>query len=137
MTSVLLKSITLTNFLSYGAEGSTISLRPLNVVIGPNGSGKSNLIEAVELIHGTPRRACGHPRRSGGTRTHDQHPRSPPSRRADRRGRRRRRPQSARLQAIWLGGRRVRHATPHVAPQVSPQVIAPSRQLLVSESDAA
>jgi predicted ATPase len=65
VTTVLLKSITLTNFLSYGAEGPTISLRPLNVVIGPNGSGKSNLIEAVELIHGTPKELLA-PIRDGG-----------------------------------------------------------------------
>lgn len=62
---MLLKSIALTNFLSYGEAGAPISLRPLNVVIGPNGSGKSNLIEAVELIHGAPKELLA-PIRDGG-----------------------------------------------------------------------
>ena len=47
---MLLTSIKLTNFLSFGDSSSVVALRPLNVVIGPNGSGKSNLIEAIELI---------------------------------------------------------------------------------------
>ncbi len=64
-TTVLLKSITLTNLLSYGEVGTSISLRPLNVVIGPNGSGKSNLIEAVQLLHGAPDKLL-EPIRDGG-----------------------------------------------------------------------
>lgn len=46
----MIKSLTLTNFLSYGASPCPIELRSLNVLIGPNGSGKSNLIEALELL---------------------------------------------------------------------------------------
>jgi predicted ATPase len=46
----LLHSIRLQNLLSYGSEGVTLELEPLNVLIGPNASGKSNLIEAVSLF---------------------------------------------------------------------------------------
>jgi predicted ATPase len=49
-----LKSLRLTNFLSFGPESEEIELTPLNVLIGPNASGKSNFIEAVELLHATP-----------------------------------------------------------------------------------
>jgi predicted ATPase len=52
---MLLKSIKLTNFLSFGESAEAVELLPLNVVIGPNGSGKSNLIEAIELIRSAPR----------------------------------------------------------------------------------
>ena len=51
---MLLKSLRLSNFLSFGESSPVLDLRPLNVVIGPNGSGKSNLIEAVELLRSTP-----------------------------------------------------------------------------------
>lgn len=51
---MLLKSLKLTNFLSFGESAQALDLRPLNVVIGPNGSGKSNLIEAIDLIRSTP-----------------------------------------------------------------------------------
>jgi len=51
---VLLKSIRLTNFLSYGETASVVELKPLNVLIGPNGSGKSNFIEAIDLLCFTP-----------------------------------------------------------------------------------
>jgi predicted ATPase len=52
---LLLKSLSLANFLSFGPSPRTVDLLPLNVVIGPNGSGKSNLIEAIELIRAAPR----------------------------------------------------------------------------------
>lgn len=51
----LLHSIRLTNLLSYGSEGVSLDLEPLNVLIGPNGSGKSNLIEAISLLAAAPR----------------------------------------------------------------------------------
>ena len=50
----MLKSIQLTNFLSYGKDAEPIELGPLNVLIGPNGSGKSNLIEALEILKAAP-----------------------------------------------------------------------------------
>ncbi|HEX8391020.1 MAG TPA: AAA family ATPase [Longimicrobium sp.] len=46
----LLQNITLTRFLSYGAEPTSVDLLPLNVFIGPNGSGKSNFLEALSLL---------------------------------------------------------------------------------------
>jgi len=46
---MLLKSITLKNFLSFGDE-QTLELGPLNVIIGANGAGKSNLIDALSLF---------------------------------------------------------------------------------------
>ncbi|NIJ59316.1 putative ATPase [Pseudochelatococcus lubricantis] len=51
---MLLKSLRLNNFLSFGETKQFLDLRPLNVVIGPNGSGKSNLIEAIDLLSSTP-----------------------------------------------------------------------------------
>lgn len=51
---MLIKSLCLQNFLSFGANSQRIELRELNVIIGPNGSGKSNLIEAIDLIRSTP-----------------------------------------------------------------------------------
>jgi predicted ATPase len=50
----LMRSIRLTNFLSYGPDTKEIELGPLNVLIGPNASGKSNLIEALGLLHAAP-----------------------------------------------------------------------------------
>ena len=49
-----IRSIRLKNFLSYGEDGASIDLEPLNVLIGPNGSGKSNLIEAISILRSTP-----------------------------------------------------------------------------------
>lgn len=49
-----IRTLRLKNFLSYGSEGETIELQPLNVLIGPNASGKSNLIEAIGLLKATP-----------------------------------------------------------------------------------
>lgn len=51
----LLHSIRLKNLLSYGGEGVSLDLEPLNVLIGPNASGKSNLIEAISLLAAAPR----------------------------------------------------------------------------------
>ena len=45
---MLIKSIQLKNFLSFGEASEVVPLRALNVVIGPNGSGKSNLLESIE-----------------------------------------------------------------------------------------
>jgi predicted ATPase len=51
----LIQSIRLQNFLSFGPDEPEIELKSLNVIIGPNGSGKSNLIEAMDLLHATPK----------------------------------------------------------------------------------
>jgi predicted ATPase len=52
---LLLRSIRLKNLLSYGSEGETLELEPLNVLIGPNASGKSNLIDAISVLAAAPR----------------------------------------------------------------------------------
>ncbi len=49
-----IRTLRMQNFLSYGSEGETIELQPLNVIIGANASGKSNLIEAVSILKATP-----------------------------------------------------------------------------------
>jgi predicted ATPase len=62
----LIHQLMLRNFLSYGREGVTIDLHPLNVLIGPNASGKSNLIEAIGVLRATPRDLVAHFRERGG-----------------------------------------------------------------------
>jgi len=64
----MIKSITLTNFLSYGPTASPVELRALNVIIGPNGSGKSNLVESLELLRATPKDLLTPVRDGGGVR---------------------------------------------------------------------
>ncbi|HBE21188.1 MAG TPA: chromosome segregation protein SMC [Cyanobacteria bacterium UBA11367] len=61
-----IRSLRLQNFLSYGSEGETIELQPLNVLIGPNASGKSNLIEAIGLLKATPTDLTAPIRKGGG-----------------------------------------------------------------------
>lgn len=65
---MFLKSIDLSNFLSYGKPAHPVELRSLNVVIGPNGSGKSNLIEALELLKAAPKDLLKPIRDGGGVR---------------------------------------------------------------------
>ena len=61
----MIKSIKLTNFLSFGNEQDEIELRPLNIIIGTNGSGKSNFLEAFDLLQNLPSN-IGLPIREGG-----------------------------------------------------------------------
>lgn len=61
----LVRSIKLTNFLSFGSDSEDIPLEPLNILIGANGSGKSNFIDAFELLRGAPR-DIQEPIRAGG-----------------------------------------------------------------------
>ena len=61
----MIKSIKLTNFLSFGNEQDEIELHPLNILIGTNGSGKSNFLEAFDLLHYIPLN-IGIPIREGG-----------------------------------------------------------------------
>ena len=65
---MFLRSIALTNFLSYGDATQAVELRPLNVIIGPNGSGKSNLIEAIDLLRAAPKDLLTLIRDGGGVR---------------------------------------------------------------------
>lgn len=49
-----IKSLKLTNLLSFGPDTESLALQPLNVLIGPNGAGKSNFLEALALLQATP-----------------------------------------------------------------------------------
>ena len=51
---MLLKSLHLRNFLSFGRDSLPVELGPLNVIIGANGSGKSNFIDAIDLMRAAP-----------------------------------------------------------------------------------
>jgi predicted ATPase len=62
----LIQRLSMRNFLSYGSEGASIDLLPLNVLIGPNGSGKSNLIEALAVLRATEGDLAGWIRQGGG-----------------------------------------------------------------------
>ncbi|HUX20467.1 MAG TPA: AAA family ATPase [Spirochaetia bacterium] len=63
---MLIRSLRLRNFLSYGPKSDAISLRSLNLLIGPNGSGKSNLLEALALLQSAPVLLNAPIRESGG-----------------------------------------------------------------------
>ena len=65
---MLIRSMLLNNFLSYGEESHVVEMRDLNVIIGVNGSGKSNLIEAVELMRSAPKDLLIPIRDGGGVR---------------------------------------------------------------------
>lgn len=62
----LIKSLRLSNFLSYGNQADEIPLQPLNVLIGRNASGKSNLIEAIGILRATPKNLTAPIREGGG-----------------------------------------------------------------------
>lgn len=63
---LLLRSLHLQNFLSFGSNTPEFALGPLNLLIGPNGSGKSNLIEAICLLRSSPTSLADTIRRGGG-----------------------------------------------------------------------
>jgi predicted ATPase len=63
----LLQQLRLHNFLSFGSEGVSVKLLPLNVLIGPNASGKSNFLEALALLRGLPRDLQSAIREGGGS----------------------------------------------------------------------
>jgi predicted ATPase len=50
---MLLNSLRLCNFLSYGPDAPEVLLQPLNILIGANGSGKSNFIEGICVLRET------------------------------------------------------------------------------------
>ena len=61
-----IRTLRLKNFLSYGSDGKTIELQPLNVLIGPNASGKSNFIEAIGILQATSTNLPAPIRQGGG-----------------------------------------------------------------------
>jgi predicted ATPase len=50
----MIRSLSLTNFLSFGGAPTVLPLRPMNLLIGPNASGKSNVIRALRLLSRVP-----------------------------------------------------------------------------------
>lgn len=65
---MLIHSIKLNHFLSFGASSEAVPLKPLNVIIGPNGAGKSNLLEAIALLQSAPDQLLKPIREGGGVR---------------------------------------------------------------------
>ena len=65
---MLIYSIKLNHFLSFGDSPEAVDLGPLNLVIGPNGAGKSNLLEAVALLQSAPDQLLKPIREGGGVR---------------------------------------------------------------------
>jgi predicted ATPase len=63
-----IQRLQLNNILSFGSEGISLGLLPLNVLIGPNGYGKSNFMEAIALMRAAPRDYREVVRRGGGVR---------------------------------------------------------------------
>ena len=56
---LLLESLHLRDFLSFGRDCLPVELGPLNVIIGANGAGKSNFIEAIDLMRAAPSNSIG------------------------------------------------------------------------------
>ena len=65
---MLIRSMALKNFLSFGENQGPVVLHDLNVIIGPNGSGKSNLLEAIDLLRHAPDQLMRPIREGGGVR---------------------------------------------------------------------
>lgn len=63
---MLIHSVQLTNFLSFGPASPAVPLGPLNVIIGPNGAGKSNLLEFIALLQSAPEQLLKPIREGGG-----------------------------------------------------------------------
>ncbi len=63
---MLLRSLQLNRFLSFGPEAEPVELGSLNVLIGPNGAGKSNFLEAIGLLSQAPRDLVAPIREGGG-----------------------------------------------------------------------
>lgn len=65
---MLIHSIHLNHFLSFGDASEEVKFGPLNLVIGPNGAGKSNLLEAIALLQSAPDQLLKPIREGGGVR---------------------------------------------------------------------
>lgn len=65
---MLFHELRLSGLLSFGPDGVSLPMRPLNVLIGPNGSGKSNFLEAISLFRAAPGEVTAPISRSGGIR---------------------------------------------------------------------
>lgn len=65
---MLFHELRLSGLLSFGPEGLSLPMKPLNVLIGPNGSGKSNFLEAISLFRVAPKKVTGPISRNGSIR---------------------------------------------------------------------
>ncbi len=65
---MLIRSLKMRNFLSFGPDSDAIPLKSLNLIIGPNGSGKSNLLEGIALMQSAPGQLNAPIREGGGVR---------------------------------------------------------------------
>ena len=65
---MLFRELRLSGLLSFGPDGLSLPMKPLNVLIGPNGSGKSNFLEAISLFRAAPGEVTGPISRNGGIR---------------------------------------------------------------------
>lgn len=63
---MLFHEIRLSGLLSFGPDGMTLPMKPLNVLIGPNASGKSNFLEAIALFRAASGEVVGPISRAGG-----------------------------------------------------------------------
>lgn len=54
MGAIVITSVKLDNFLSFGNNSQEIELQDLNIIIGANGSGKSNFLEAFDILKSLP-----------------------------------------------------------------------------------
>lgn len=63
---MLIHSVQLNNFLSFGPLAEAVTLGALNVIIGPNGAGKSNLLESFALLQSAPEQLLKPIREGGG-----------------------------------------------------------------------
>jgi predicted ATPase len=65
-SSQFIESIDISNFLSFGNQGVSIGLKPLNILIGANGSGKSNFLDVIDFLRSMPGDIMGLIRDGGG-----------------------------------------------------------------------
>ena len=63
---MLFREVRLSGLLSFGPDGVSLPMKPLNVLIGPNGSGKSNFLEAIALFRAAPGEVTAPISRNGG-----------------------------------------------------------------------
>ena len=63
---MLIRSIKITNLLSFSERPENVLLGPLNVLIGPNGSGKSNFLDAFDVLRTVPDDIASSIRTGGG-----------------------------------------------------------------------
>lgn len=46
----MITELTVENFKSFGPDGRSLALQPLNFIVGANASGKTNLLSALRFL---------------------------------------------------------------------------------------